>query len=147
MNLVTPLKQAGIAASIFLLMSLPQVYGKSNDFIKEQGDCPTFKTRLMHFVAYFVLLVLALKYVAKIDKPLAEICGYALYAALLFFFISSPEMYQITNSLAGNYMRIADGACPTFNGVLAHTAVFAVCMAAWQTYFPKENVYIEAEKA
>ncbi len=122
-------------------MSLPQVYGKTNGFLSEQSDCPTFRTRLLHFVAYLVLVILALKYLVKVDKPSPDVTGYALYAALLFFLVSSPEMYQLTNSLFGASLKLADGSCPTFNGVLVHTAFFAVCMAAWQVYFPKDNVF------
>lgn len=141
MNLMTPLRQAGIASAGFLVMSLPQVYGRTNGFVSEQGDCPTFKTRLLHFVAYLVLVTLALKYFVKVDRSTQDITEYALYAALLFFFVSSPEMYQFTDSLFGETLKLSNGACPTFNGVLVHSAFFAVCMAAWQTYFPKENIF------
>lgn len=139
--MLNSLRQAGIASAVFLLLSLPQVYSKTNPFVSEQGECPTFKTRLIHFVSYLVLVVLALKYLVKLDRPCPDITGYALYAGLLFFLISSPEMYQLTNSLFGENLKLAEGSCPTFAGVLTHTAVFALCLASWQAYFPKQNIF------
>jgi hypothetical protein len=140
-NLVNPLRDAGVSAVIFLLVSLPQVYSRSNNFLSEEGDCPNYKSKLIHFVAFLVLAVLTFKYVLKLDKDFSDMLGYALYAALLYFLISSPEMYQLTNSLVGNSVKLVDGACPTFNGVFVHTAVFAVTLASWHMYFPKENIF------
>lgn len=141
MNLVTPLRHAGVCTGIFLLVSLPQVYLRSNSLLSEQGECPNYKSKLLHFVAFLALVVLAMKYVVKLEKSFPDMLGYALYSALLYFLISSPEMYQLTNSLVGNTVKLVDGGCPTLNGVFVHTAVFATCLAAWQVYFPKEDIF------
>lgn len=140
-NLVTPLRHAGISAGIFLIMSLPQMYLRSNNLLSEQGNCPNYKSRLMHFVGFLVLAILVFKYVSKLDKSFPELLGYALYASLLYFLISSPEMYQLTNSLIGNSIKLVDGSCPTFSGIFIHTGVFAVSLAAWHMYFPKNDIF------
>lgn len=140
MNYVTSLKHASLAGVIFLLVSLPQVYGQSNSLLKEQGECPNYKSKLMHFVVFLALVVLALKFLAKVDKQWNELLGYALYAALLYFLVSSQEMYQLTHSLIGENVKMVEGSCPTLYGVAIHTVVFALCLASWQLYFPNENV-------
>jgi hypothetical protein len=95
----------------------------------------------MHFIAYFILLILALKYFENVDKSNSDIVGYALYASLLYFFISSPEMYQFVHGLIGNKVSIANGKCPTLTGVFIHSAVFGSCMAVWQAFYPEDSVY------
>ena len=51
-----------------------------------------------------------------------------LQAVLLFFLISNPMTYRLTNSLlSGLTGRLADpGGCPTSKGLLLHSAVFGV---------------------
>lgn len=135
MNVIEPLRKTGIATAVFLLMSLlPQYYDKAN------GNCPSFKTRIMQFVAYIVVIILAIKYLAKVDKSYQELAGYALYAGLLFFFLSSSDMYRLTDSLFGEYINIANFECPTFSGILIHAVVFAASMAVWQTTYPNQNI-------
>jgi hypothetical protein len=49
-------------------------------------------------------------------------------AVLLFFLISNPFTYRLTNSLLGGLVgRLADpSGCPTGTGILIHSAVFGV---------------------
>ncbi len=141
LKIMKPIRQVSVATGIFLLMSLPLTYSHTNGFVSEQGDCPTFKTRLMHFVAYFILLILALKHYEKVDKSTSDVVGYALYASLLYFLISSPEMYQFVHGLIGDKVYIANGKCPTLTGVVVHSAVFGFCMSVWQALYPEDSVY------
>lgn len=48
--------------------------------------------------------------------------------ALLFFIVSNPMTYRLTDSVVGNVVgRVTYGSgCPTTLGLLLHTAVFAV---------------------
>ena len=47
------------------------------------------------------------------------------YSAMIFFFISSPLLYQFVQKTFGEYVNVADQAgCPTNQGLLLHTAVF-----------------------
>jgi hypothetical protein len=51
-----------------------------------------------------------------------------LQAVLLFFLISNPMTYRLTNSLLGGLVgRLADpSGCPTARGLLVHSAVFGL---------------------
>jgi hypothetical protein len=52
---------------------------------------------------------------------------YSFYAALIYFFISAPVMYQITNKLNGHIFNVVDQAgCPSNSGLLLHTAIFFI---------------------
>jgi hypothetical protein len=47
------------------------------------------------------------------------------YSAMIFFFISSPFLYQFVQKTFGEYVTVADQTgCPTNQGLLLHTAVF-----------------------
>ena len=52
---------------------------------------------------------------------------YSFYSALIFFFISSPVMYQITNKFNSYSFNILDQAgCPSNSGLLLHTIIFFI---------------------
>ena len=134
MPMLDNLKKTALPAGMFMLLSLPQVYGKTNDLLKTNGDnCPTFKTRLLHTLAFFVLSYLSAKfYGEKMSQNKMIRC--ALCSALMFFLLSSPELYQLTGSLMGNVSndfasKMGDNNCPTLTGVLVHTAVFALVLS------------------
>ncbi len=48
-------------------------------------------------------------------------------AALLFFIISSPFTYQLTNNMLSTIIgRTSDGGCPTHVGLILHSAVYGL---------------------
>ena len=50
---------------------------------------------------------------------------YSFFSALIFFFVSSPMMYQFIQKLYGSYFNISDtNGCPTNSGLLLHTFIF-----------------------
>lgn len=55
-----------------------------------------------------------------------------LQAVLLFFIISNPFTYRLTNSLLGGLTgRLADpSGCPTTKGILVHSVVFGAIVYA-----------------
>jgi hypothetical protein len=55
-----------------------------------------------------------------------------LQAVLLFFLISNPFTYRLTNSLLGGLTgRLADpSGCPTTIGILLHSVVFGMIVYA-----------------
>ena len=51
----------------------------------------------------------------------------ALIAALVFYIVSSPITYSLTQSMLGSLVHVADHTgCPTGVGLFVHTAVFGV---------------------
>lgn len=53
---------------------------------------------------------------------------YSFYSALVFFVISSPQAYILTQKLAGNFLAISGDGCPTSLGLFLHTIVFMVAL-------------------
>jgi hypothetical protein len=52
---------------------------------------------------------------------------YSFYSALIFFFVSSPIMYQLMNRLYGHYFMVSDAnGCPSNSGLLLHTFIFFI---------------------
>jgi len=114
---------AGAVAVLFAVMSLPQAYARSGPyFFKEEGVCPTYKTHLLHSLAFVALSWLVMKYVLKSEGSNTLLFKYAVYAGLLFFFVSSDELYMFTRTYNAN---LADEkGCPTLLGVGVHAVVY-----------------------
>lgn len=127
---------AGYGALVFFVMSLPLLYDKTNSFVNEQGTCPTFKSKLLHVLIFFVLILLSMKYFAKSDKPMPILSKYALFGALLFFLFSSREAYRMTNTISPGLMDESN-ECPTSTGLIVHSLLFGASLYG-MTYLPSE---------
>ena len=54
---------------------------------------------------------------------------YSFYSALIFFFVSSPVMYQLTQKLNGHLINVSDPyGCHSNSGLLFHTCIFFIIM-------------------
>jgi hypothetical protein len=52
---------------------------------------------------------------------------YSFYSALIFFFISAPVMYQLTNKINSHLFNVVDqSGCPRNSGLLLHTVIFFI---------------------
>ncbi len=113
---------AGAVAVLFALMSLPQLYERSNKYFEAPGNCPSYKSKLLHSLVFVALAWLCMKYVIKSEGNNALLLRYAVYAGLLFFFVSSDEFYMFTRTFNAS---LADAAgCPTVSGLVVHTVVY-----------------------
>lgn len=122
MDLNQKLYHAAISSGVFVLASLPYAYGKTNVYLSNDGDCPTYKSKLLHTLAFFALSLLVMKYMGSNDKTLELMIRHSVYASLLFFFLSSAESFKLTGSLING---LADSSgCPTMTGVLVHAVVY-----------------------
>ena len=137
MSFVNNLKQTAIPAAIFLGLSLPQVSGQVNSWSGTSAGsypagCPSPQARLLQTVAFFAVTYLVAKYYKK-GTDNKQMIRYALYGALMYFILSSGELYTLTDSLVGsvvgNVNMIQAPGCPSLTGVLVHTAVFALILA------------------
>lgn len=122
------LYHAAISSCVFLVASLPYGYGKTNGLISAEGDCPTYKSKLLHTLGFFALSLLVMKFMGKCkgnsmeEKPFELMVKYATYASLLFFLLSSTEAFKLTGSLVDG---LADpSGCPTLTGVVVHTVLY-----------------------
>lgn len=134
-DLKQKLYHSGVAAAIFLVASLPQLYSKSNSLVSDSGNCPTHKSRLLHVVLFYAISVLVMKFVLKSDKSFQTMSKYAINGALLFFLLSSPETYSLTNSVVGG---LSDNGCPTIKGLAVHTVVYLVALVGLMS-LPKDE--------
>jgi hypothetical protein len=61
------------------------------------------------------------------ELSLAKKFKYSFFSALIFFFVSSPIMYQIMNNMNSNLFIVADqNGCPSSSGLLLHTMIFFI---------------------
>ena len=59
------------------------------------------------------------------ELSIAKKLKISFFAALIFFFVSSPIMYQFMHNLYGNYFNVADASgCPSNSGLLLHTLIY-----------------------
>lgn len=108
------------SALIFLVVSQPKVYGITNGYLGVNSLCPTLNSRLLHVVVFFILS-LAVRHWFN-NQPFDLIhAKYAFYGALIFFFLSSPEVYNFADKLFGLDI---DVNCPSQEGIVLQSAVF-----------------------
>ena len=49
---------------------------------------------------------------------------YSFYSAILFFFLSSPALYQFIQQMYGSNINMSANGCPNNNGLLIHTVLY-----------------------
>lgn len=126
------LQQAALGGAAFFAVSLPDFYARSNKFLAVEGNCPSWKSRLLHTIAFFVVTYLIINYVEKTEDK-ANIMKRCMASTLLFFVLSSPEVYRLTDSL-GFVDTADDSACPTMTGILVHSGVFVLANILMQHF-------------
>lgn len=127
------LQQAALGGLAFFAVSLPDFYARSNKFLAVDGNCPSWKSRLLHTIAFFVVTYLIITYVEKPEDK-SNVMKRCMASTLLFFILSSPEVYRLTDSFG--FMDTADDntACPTMTGILAHSGLFVVANLLMQQF-------------
>lgn len=126
------LQQASLGAAAFFAVSLPDFYARSNKFLAVEGNCPSWKSRLLHTIAFFVVTYLIIMHVEKPEDK-SNVMKRCMASTLLFFVLSSPEVYRLTDSL-GFLDTADDNACPTMTGILAHSVAFMVANMLMQQF-------------
>ena len=132
MTLIDNLKNTVVPAGLFFVLTLPQAYEQSGKMFGYTSDtCQPFKTRLLHAVAFFVLMYFTTKnFGDDRDKSYDQLMKYCLYATLLFFVFSSKELFQLTSNFTS---KTESSACPSdMTGVAIHTLLFWVALS-WVT--------------
>lgn len=126
------LRQAALGGLAFFAVSLPDLYARSNKLLAVDGNCPSWKSRLLHTIAFFVVTYLIITYVEKPDDT-SIIMKRCMASTLLFFVLSSPEVYKLTDSF--QLIDTADDkACPTITGILVHSGVFVAVNLLMQQF-------------
>jgi hypothetical protein len=63
------------------------------------------------------------------------IAKYSFYGSLIFFLLSSPELYKLTNSIIGSTSDF--NGCPSETGLYVHTVAYILILLGVM-YFPKK---------
>lgn len=134
---------SAIAAAIFILVSLPQVYGQTDRLVNTyENGCPTHSGKFLHAAVFFGLVFALMKLGARLkwsgmeEKSDALHAKYAFYATLLFFVLASSDAYYLSGRLWGG---LASGSgCPNVTGVVVHGLVFMAVLVLVM-YFPKDE--------
>lgn len=133
------------SALIFLVVSQPKVYHVTNKKFNIDSVCPTLITKLLHVVVFFILSLAVMHWFTHEHNNnvlMQAKCAY--FAAILFFFLSSPEVYNFTNNLFG---LTNDVNCPAQDGILLHGIVFlGVIYALMNIHESKEQFVYHSNK-
>lgn len=128
---------SAVGAVFFILFSHPLAYQLTS---KLTGDltfdsltkCPTVGGHFIHTLV-FLTVYLIFKVLANLTQSsedrntFGQLFKYSFYSTLLFFIVSSPELYQLTGNVTGGALSSPDG-CPTGWGVATHTIVYFIVL-------------------
>lgn len=143
MKLILDKLTYSIFASILMyIIANPTTYQMIDNSFEEKGKisdaigCPTLRGHLLHTVIFFILvfasmlIFLAFKPMEE-QKSLGLILKYSFYTALIFFLITSKEMYEFVNSMLkcfGFGSILEKEVCPSMDGVIVHSFIFGLIM-------------------
>lgn len=138
---------ASVATGLFVLASLPTVYGwtiAAESRLTDMGTppCPssTLSTRLIHMLLYYGVLY-GISYYLESRKeealrlPPGVIAKQTFYRTLLFFVLTSPESYNLTGKAISD---LSPNNCPSLKGVFVHAVLFLVVVTLTM-YFPPDQ--------
>jgi hypothetical protein len=135
---------AGLSALLFIALSLPFVYEKTNSIgLNTYAEkCPTAIGRFAHTTVFFALNYFMMKimssYGSSPKKSDGMLLKFAFYGALIFFLLSSPESYELTQNLyrGDTFVNAPGSGCPTYTGVIVHGIVFMLAVVLVM-FFPE----------
>lgn len=79
---------------------------------------------LIFFILFFVIIFIIDQFSNDIyKKTFWELFKYSFYATLLYYFLSSPQVYKLTNYIP---VGILDNNCPSFFGEFIHSIIFMI---------------------
>ena len=112
-----------------------------NKGIIAQNGCPTVKGHLVHTVIFFILifaLMIAFNLATSEQNKKSAwlLAKYSFYGTLLFFIVTSTELYKLVGNLTNGATADLNG-CPTTNGILLHAGVYLL-MLFGVMFFPKD---------
>jgi hypothetical protein len=134
-SIIDKLIKSALGAGIMVAVSHPQTYSLVENIVSKQGvisvnGCPTATGHLVH-TAVFMVLIYALMLVTSYNtpdifrKPLLVLLKYAFFSALIFFVLSSAEIYKFVNKFTGGVTADFNG-CPTNYGILLHAFIYFI---------------------
>lgn len=124
-------------AGIFFVVNLPMVYRLVNNLFKDivtfndSTGCPTMDGLLVHTLVFSILVFIKM-FIPKDNKKesisLMTKVKHTLYSALIFYFLSSPAVYKISNNLLNNFNIADNQGCQTMVGAGIHAIAYFVVL-------------------
>jgi len=116
-----------LSALVFYLIMNPFTFkatrGLFGPWISDSSGCPTFNGTLLHSVVYGIVIFALMLRPGSGGLPTFEKLKISVLSALLFYIISSPNLFKFVNKKVGGWVSDPKG-CPTPQGSLLHTMVF-----------------------
>tara|TARA_Y100000389_G_scaffold195892_1_gene227955 strand:+ start:1487 stop:1900 length:414 start_codon:yes stop_codon:yes gene_type:complete len=120
----------------FLLINSKEAYELTSSLLSEklfQNGCPTSLGLVVHTLVFFAIIYLPM---SKGNNDTMRL-RHSIWAALIFFVISSPSMYSVVSSVLGPSIASSDG-CPTNTGRMVHAVVYCLALVAIM-YLPEKK--------
>ena len=119
------------SAILFVLVNLPKTYHFTNKHIpyslyNSAIKCPTSLGLIIHTLIFGIVTYYSMKN-ATIDNGIK--LKHTIYGALIFFFISNPAFFSVTQSIFGTNISSTNG-CPTLNGIMVHAVLYCMALVA-----------------
>ena len=141
---------SSIAALIFALVSMPNVYKYTNSVFDglTKDNCPTPLGKVVHGLVFLALNFAVMKWMNSrkphhMQKPDGLLFKYAIYGTLVYYLLSDNDTYILTSQAVGNVsgLRLANAVgCPSGAGVAVHSVVYALSLVGLMS-LPKDSVY------
>lgn len=132
-----------LALFVFVVISLPEVYDKTNKLTNTYNSttkCPSSKGKFIHSLLFFIILFILTKlyemrrFGTSNDGLVAK---FVFCATLIYFALSSSDSYAISRSVLQADIASVEG-CPNTKGILIHGLMFLAVMVLVM-YFPKDQ--------
>ena len=105
---------------IFYVLSTKYLYKFTNNlFLNENNECPNITSKLIHTFLVFLINFLLMRPELNLEKENRTKIKYSFYGALIFFLLSSKEMYNLTN-IDENI------ACPNYSSIFIHSIIYVL---------------------
>ncbi len=124
---------AALSTLLMVGIANPWTYKYVNGIVggdwADDSGCPKFMGHLAHtlvfFVAVLALMVIVKNWLMMSPRPMWTYVKYAMCSTLLFYFVTSREMYKLTGMMNSN---IEVRGCPTNVGILFHGFMYFVLL-------------------
>lgn len=111
------------SALIFILVSNKSMYKMIDEINKEpiliRDNCPTIMSHFIQSIIFFILILVILMLLNSTRNNIWTLVKYAFYSTLLYFILTSSEMYGLIGIITNNTTSDSFG-CPNFRGTLLH---------------------------
>jgi uncharacterized membrane protein YozB (DUF420 family) len=126
---------------LFFLVSSSYTYELTNKTglgVFFEDKCQTGLGHIVHTLVFFLLVLgfmMLRNWMVSENKSVLLLAKYAITSALVFFIISSTEVYAVVNQL----IPVSNNSgCPTMMGVGVHTVVYTLLVFGLM-FLPKDN--------